>query len=94
NDFKTLEETEIELSSEEKKAISMLIKTIENITDADAIQTAIFETARANQIKPRNFFKILYQILLNSNRGPKLGPYISTMGVENVIKSLERYIGA
>ncbi len=94
NDFKTLEETEIELSSEEKKAISMLIKTIESITDADAIQTAIFETARANQIKPRDFFKILYQILLNSNRGPKLGPYISTMGVKNVIKSLERYVGA
>jgi lysyl-tRNA synthetase class 1 len=94
NDFKTLEETEIELSSEEKKAISMLIKTIESSTDADSIQTAIFETARANQIKPRDFFKILYQILLNSNRGPKLGPYISTMGVKNVIKSLERYIGA
>lgn len=88
NDFKTIEKSKITLSTEQKGAIAMLIETIENITDADAIQFAIFETAKTNQIKPRDFFKVLYQILLNSNRGPKLGPYISTMGVKNVIKSL------
>ena len=68
----------------------MLIKRIENIADADSIQMAIFETAKTNQIKPGDFFKLLYQILLNTNRGPKLGPYISTMGVKNVIKSLNK----
>jgi lysyl-tRNA synthetase class 1 len=90
NDFKSLEETKIILSNEQKVAIKMLIERIENITDADSIQAAIFETAKTNQIKPRDFFKLLYQILLNSNRGPKLGPYISTMGVNNVIKSLNK----
>ncbi|MFW9878497.1 MAG: lysine--tRNA ligase [Candidatus Thorarchaeota archaeon] len=90
NDFKSLEETKIELSNKQKVAIKMLIERIENITDADSIQKAIFVTAKTNQIKPRDFFKVLYQILLNTNRGPKLGPYISTMGVENVIKSLNK----
>ena len=90
NDFKSLEENIIILSNEQKEAIKMLIERFEDITDADSIQTAIFETAKTNQIKPRDFFKILYQILLNSNRGPKLGPYISTMGVKNVIKSLNK----
>ena len=90
NDFKSLEENIIVLSNEQKVAIKMLIERFEDIIDAESIQTAIFETAKANQIKPRDFFKILYQILLNSNRGPKLGPYISTMGVKNVIKSLNK----
>jgi lysyl-tRNA synthetase class 1 len=89
-DFKSLEETTIKLSKEQKEAIKILIDKIENAEDADFIQTAIFETARENQIKPRDFFKLLYQMLLNSNRGPKLGPYISTMGIKNVIKSLEK----
>jgi lysyl-tRNA synthetase class 1 len=90
NDFKSLEEAKIELSHKQKVAIKMLIERIENITDADSIQMAIFETAKTNQMKPRDFFKTLYQILLNTNRGPKLGPYISTMGVQNVIKSLNK----
>ena len=90
NDFKSLEETRIELTNKQKGAIGMLIDRIEKTVDADSIQTAIFETARTNEIKPKDFFKLLYQILLNSNRGPKLGPYISTMGVINVIKSLKK----
>ena len=90
NDFKSLEENKIILSNEQTIAIKMLIDRIENITDADSIQTAIFETAKTNQIKPRDFFKLLYQLLLNTERGPKLGPYISTMGVKNVIKSLNK----
>ena len=66
DDFKSLEETKIVLSNEQKLAIKMLIEKIENITDADSIQMAIFETAKTNQIKPRDFFKLLYQILLNT----------------------------
>ncbi|MFX1325254.1 MAG: lysine--tRNA ligase [Promethearchaeota archaeon] len=90
SDFKSLEEKKIELSREQKAAIKMLIERIENATDADSIQMAIFESARANQIKPRDFFKLLYQILLNTTRGPKLGPYISTMGINNVINTLNK----
>lgn len=89
-DFKLLEDKKIELTKEQKAAVKMLIARIENATDADSIQMAVFESARANQIKPRDFFKLLYQILLNTTRGPKLGPYISTMGVNNVINTLNK----
>ena len=91
-DFKTLEETIIELDDTQKKAIKLLIKTIQTAEDADAIQSAIFETARDNDIKPGNFFKLLYQMLLNTDRGPKLGPYIQTMGIANVVKSLKKHL--
>ena len=92
NDFKSLEESKITLSKEQKVAINMLIASMEKSSDAESIQMAIFETAKSNAIKPRDFFTLLYQMLLNTNRGPKLGPYIYTMGVKNVIESLNKML--
>jgi lysyl-tRNA synthetase class 1 len=92
NDFKSVEEIKIELSKEQKIAIKALINSLEGLDEADAIQTAIFETSKSNNIKPREFFKLLYQILLNADRGPKLGPYIHTIGVNHAIKTLKKNI--
>ncbi|MHA1155847.1 MAG: lysine--tRNA ligase [Candidatus Heimdallarchaeota archaeon] len=90
NDFKSIKEKKIKLNKEQKVALKALIKNIEGLDDPDSIQSTIFETARASEIKPRDFFKLLYQILLNTDRGPKLGPYIHTIGVKHVITSLEK----
>ncbi len=89
-DFARLEDVTIELDNKQKAALNELLKGIKDLTDADAIQSKIFEIARANDIKPGDFFKILYQILLNTDRGPKLGPYIQTIGVEQVIKTIKK----
>lgn len=91
-DFKSIEEKIIKLDTTQKKAIKTLIEVIANAEDADAIQSAIFQTARDNDIKTGLFFKLLYQMLLNTDRGPKLGPYIHTMGVDYVIKSLRKHL--
>ena len=90
NDFKAIEEKKIKLTKEQKAALKVLIKNIEGLDDSDAIQSTIFETARDNEIKPRDFFKLLYQILLNTDRGPKLGPYIQTIGTKHAISSLKK----
>ncbi|MHA1200412.1 MAG: lysine--tRNA ligase, partial [Candidatus Heimdallarchaeaceae archaeon] len=90
NDFKSVEDIKIELTNEQRVAIKDLTESLKGLGDTDAIQTAIFETARNNDIKPRDFFKLLYQILLNTDRGPKLGPYIHTIGVDHVIKTLNK----
>ncbi len=90
NDFAQLEDITIDLDEKQKAAIKYLVRAIEGLKDSDEIQTKIFETARENEIKPRNFFKLLYQILLNTDRGPKLGPYIQTIGVEQAIVTLKR----
>ncbi|MCE7742881.1 MAG: lysine--tRNA ligase [Candidatus Heimdallarchaeota archaeon] len=89
-DFKQLEEVTINLDKQQKAAIKALIKAIESAETADDIQSAIFESARDNGIKPRDFFKILYNILLNTDRGPKLGPYVHTIGTKQAIKTLEK----
>jgi lysyl-tRNA synthetase class 1 len=89
-DFKQLEEVTITLDKQQKIAIKALIEALDSAKTADEVQSAIFESARDNEIKPRDFFKIIYNILLNTDRGPKLGPYIHTIGPKQVIKILKK----
>jgi lysyl-tRNA synthetase class 1 len=89
-DFEEITETTIKLSPQETKAIEKLIQTLEGTDDENTIQTAIFTIAKENDIKPAKFFKILYTILLGASQGPRLGPYIITMGKHNVIEALNR----
>jgi lysyl-tRNA synthetase class 1 len=79
-------EVEIEINEVERKALEELIKEISKLERGEDIQTAIFDISRKFGISPRRFFKILYQIILGRDRGPRLGPLIEDMGVENVIK--------
>ena len=89
-DFKEIEIEPVELSIEEKNAIGDLIPILEENIGAEAIQQAIFETARSNSLKPRNFFRLLYRILLGTESGPKLGPYISIAGPKKVANQLKQ----
>jgi len=92
NDFKAMDEVEIKLDKQQKMAVKALITKLETANDVDAIQSAIFESAKESEMKPRDFFKIMYQILLNTDRGPKLGPYIKTIGNDHVIKLLKKQL--
>ena len=92
NDFSQLEDITVELDEKQKAALKQLTYSLKELKEAEDIQSSIFETARKNDIKPRDFFKLLYQILLNADRGPKLGPYIHTIGIEQVINTIKRNI--
>ncbi len=80
----------VELSEQEKKAVQELISVLEKATDGEAIQSAIYSIARSNGIKPGEFFKRLYQLLLNSDSGPRLGYYIADIGPAKVAEALKR----
>jgi lysyl-tRNA synthetase, class I len=56
------------------------------------IQTIIFSKARENGMEPKNFFKLIYRILIDSERGPKLGSYIMDLGIQNVVNIIERKV--
>lgn len=88
-DFTEVKETTLELKPEEREAIRQLMQIIEREEDAEKIQGSIFEVARRNGVKPRDFFKTLYMILLGTSSGPRLGPYVKDMGRKNAIEALE-----
>ena len=97
---------ENKLESNEKKALEDLIselksfdKDIENLKEnidivelSHRVQTLIFVKSKENNIEPKNFFKLIYRLLINSERGPKLGNYIVDLGIRNVIDMLEKNI--
>ncbi|MCW4019657.1 MAG: lysine--tRNA ligase [Candidatus Bathyarchaeota archaeon] len=89
-DFEETAGTPVELSSEERNAIRSLIEVLQAADDAETVQSAVFEIARKNGIKPTRFFKTLYLILLGTPSGPRLGPYFIDMGRRNAIKTLEK----
>ncbi len=89
-DFEEIKETTVNLSPEGKKAVAELLQTLPNADDPDKIQNAIFNAAKNNGMKPGEFFKTLYAILMGAPQGPRLGPYVLAMGKQNVIAALQR----
>ena len=89
-DFEEIKETAVALTDPEKKAVSELIIQLETEDDADKIQNAIFNTAKTNGIQPGTFFRTLYKVLMGAPQGPRLGPYVLTMGKQNVVAALRR----
>jgi len=63
-EFAEIKEAIVELKPEEKHAVKQLIGTIRSGGEADNIQSAIFDIARRNRIKPKRFFQTLYTVLL------------------------------
>jgi len=89
-DFEEIKESTVKLSTEEKNAITGLIKVLEVENDPGKIQNAIFNAAKNNGLAPSRFFKTLYRVLIGAQQGPRLGPYILAMGKQNVIATLLR----
>jgi lysyl-tRNA synthetase class 1 len=89
-DFLEIKETTIKLNVDEKQALEEFVEILKMETDAEKLQSAVFNTARKHNVQPKEFFKTLYTILLGTPTGPRLGPYIIAMGAANVIQALER----
>ena len=78
-----------ELTEEEKSSMHELDEKIGKLNTESELQSEIYEIARRNNIEPKRFFRILYNLLLNRDSGPKLGPFILATGKEKVSKLLE-----
>jgi lysyl-tRNA synthetase class 1 len=71
-----------------RRAVEDFAKALLQAKDADDIQNAAFAAAKRNGVKPGEFFPAVYSILLGSDRGPRLGPYVVDAGRAEVSKSL------
>lgn len=84
----------ITLRDNEIKALKEFRDILTKEIDAREIQTKIFNIARNNNIEPREFFRLLYNILLGTDKGPRLGNYIADIGEgrKNIIKEVDKYL--
>ncbi|MGC8568984.1 MAG: lysine--tRNA ligase [Nitrososphaeria archaeon] len=85
----TVQRVKVELSEQERAAVRALIELLKKERDGNAIQNGIYEIAKANGIKPAEFFRKLYMMILGSDRGPRLGFYIADVGPEKITAILE-----
>jgi lysyl-tRNA synthetase class 1 len=92
DDFVKFEPVKLELSLEERKALAEVAEAIRRLEDAQQIQNSIFEAAKRNNIKAPDLFKRLYQILISSDHGPRLGPYIVDIGREKAAQLIEEAV--
>jgi lysyl-tRNA synthetase class 1 len=63
--------------------------------DGDSIQHIIFEIGKRHGFEPlRDWFKALYEALLGSSQGPRMGSFIALYGVENSRKLIAEALGS
>ncbi|HEY5735232.1 MAG TPA: lysine--tRNA ligase [Nitrosopumilus sp.] len=91
DEFDEQEKIKIDLEDTTKKALKLLVEELESDKELEDIQNTIYQIAKSNDIQPKDFFKILYQIILGTSRGPKIGPFISDIGRKQVAKTLSEY---
>lgn len=82
---------QIEFTTEQKDFLDQLATTFEkgDLT-AQIIHDAVYETAVAANLKPAEAFKLIYQLFLSKDSGPKLGFFLSTLDKDFVLGRLKR----
>jgi lysyl-tRNA synthetase class 1 len=86
---------DIPLSTNEKKALSELVETLRSYIGTEGrentplkVQTKIFDIARNNQVQPKDFFRLIYNLILHTDRGPRLGNYMIDLGIQRTCEIL------
>lgn len=83
---------EIDLDDLQIKCIKLLVEKMKDVDwTPEGIHNSFYELQEENQIPAKNFFKIIYNILLDKERGPRLGFFLATMDKEFIIQRLESY---
>ena len=92
DDFGQVEKVELQIDDTTKKALDKLSEVLGAENEPEDLQNVIYQIAKSNEIPPKEFFKTLYQIILGSNRGPKIGPFILDIGRKKVAETISSYV--
>jgi len=95
----TAEGVEIEMNESQRKAMAEMLDATRSFIGSEQdpetpknLQSRVFEIARNNRLEPKEFFKLLYRILINADRGPRIGNYAIDLGLERTCQILEKYL--
>jgi lysyl-tRNA synthetase class 1 len=82
-------------SDKERVALKDLADTLRTIAESESaefIQNEVYEAGKRHFAKEelRQWFKTLYEVLLGSEQGPRMGAFIKLYGRDNVVKLIDR----
>ncbi len=87
-EMETVITPQIHVEGKERDAVLELAGIVNASDDEAYLQNAVFTLAKKHGLEPGPFFKTLYRVLIGSDSGPRLGPYIVAMGREKVASAL------
>ena len=85
-------------ASNERAALADLAETLRRIPEdatAEFIQNEVYEAGKRHfaQAELKQWFKALYEVLLGSEQGPRMGAFIKLYGRDNVVRLIEHVLG-
>jgi lysyl-tRNA synthetase, class I len=93
------EKFEIEMKDNYKKAILDLVQAMNAFLGSEQkpeapknLQSKVYDIARNNGMEPKELFTLLYKMLINSDRGPRIGNYILDLGIRRTSNILQQYL--
>ncbi len=60
----------------------------------EEVQGLAFEVIKKNGLKPTDFFPAIYSVLVGSEKGPRLGPYVIDVGVRQVAQRIKEALAS
>ena len=68
-----------------------LLINIDKKSTSEEIQTEIYEIGKKHNFSNlREFFKLIYQVLLGQNQGPRLGSFIKVFGIDKTCDLIQK----
>jgi lysyl-tRNA synthetase class 1 len=79
-------------TEQEKEMLQSLLDKLRDYEgdDVKEIQTIPFDVARSFDVAPGELFKMLYQVTLGQERGPRFGTFVELVGKEKVVGMIEK----
>ncbi len=81
----------MQLKANEKEAVALILNALEKkkMSDDDLHQE-FYAIMKKTGVEMKDFFKMMYKILISKEKGPKLAGFINAIGTDRVIKLLKR----
>ncbi|GEM_PF-79789 len=83
------EDVREQLTNNQMNALKDLVKGMDKDLKEEELHNLFWKISEKNDLKPQEFFKVVYLVLLGKERGPKLAPFILTIGKEKISNILE-----
>ncbi len=91
-DFIAPEKHEILFTEEDIGYLGEFLDFISSEQSAESIHNAVYEIAQKKGIKPQHLFRIIYRALIEQDRGPRLGNFITMIGQEKTLEIMRNRI--
>ncbi len=97
NDFILPKKIYVKIDNNNKNVFVDIINVLENDissdTTAEDIQTLLYEVGKKHNFENlKDFFKLVYQVLLGQDQGPRLGSFIKLFGIRETIDYIKKLI--